>query len=253
MNGRRTTAGLLLLCALILGVSAASSAAAATGTTAVTCVKKTTVGGEGFSKAHCKEADKVSTGAAFEHVTITGETKEVEATNAGNGAATETTVAPVLKGKIAGVAATLTATSMTTTSSLVNVAGPPMKVDTPVITITWGNVTLTVGPKGCKVVGGTIKSGELSGESVKETMEFQFKPPASGVFAEFSLEGCEQAANNGPYKITGTARAISDGATRETTEASTAGLKLAGQAVSLTSVSTVKMKAGNPIGATTVE
>ena len=85
-------------------------------------------------------------------------------------------------------------------------------------------------------------------------METEFKPPASGIFAEFSLESCEQAGNNGVYKVTGTAKAIGDGATLETTEASTAGLKLAGQAATFTSVSTLRMaEAGNPISATTFE
>ena len=254
MTGRRAAIGLSLLCALAFSVIAVSGASAATGTTAVTCKKKPAKGGQGFSREHCKDSD-ISTDSEYEHVTISaGTATAIEATNKNNGAATATTVEPVLKAKIAGVAATLKGTGMATAGSITNVVGPPMKV-TGKFTITFTGVKLTAGPKGCKVVGETINTTELSGESLKETMEVEFKPPASGTFTEFSLESCEQAANNGPYKVTGTAKASWDGATLETTEASTAGLKLAGQAATFTSVSTVRMTGveGNPIGATTTE
>ena len=217
------------------------------------CVKKAKVEGVGFSKAHCKAADAVASGAEFEHKEIGVVTNtKITATNEKNGAATATTVKPILKGKIAGVGATLEATGMATSGTLSNVAGPPMKV-TGKFTIKFTGVKLTEGPKGCKVVGEVVNTTELSGESLKETMEVEFKPPASGIFAEFSLESCEQAANNGPYKVQGTAKAIADGATLETTAASTANLKLAGQAATFTSVSTLSMEGGNPLSVTTFE
>ena len=55
------------------------------------------------------------------------------------------------------MAAKLEATGMATTGSITNVAGPPMKV-TGKITITFTGVKLTEGPKGCKVVGETVKA-----------------------------------------------------------------------------------------------
>ena len=255
MNGQRTVVRLSLLFVLVLSAFAASSASAAPkGTAAVTCVKKAAVGGAGFSKAHCKAADAVATGAAFEHVAIEGETKEIEGTNAGNGAGTETAVKTVLSGKIAGVATTIEAPIHHWTGNIITTFGPPHRETYQITGTIWTNVILPKGPMGCKLVGSEIKSAKLTATSISETMEFEVKPSEGTTLLTFSLEGCAVAELNGTYTVTGSFKAVDDGATLESTVASSEPtLKFAGQKASLTSVSTVKMKEGNPIGETTIE
>jgi hypothetical protein len=108
--------------------------------------------------------------------------------------------------------------------------------------------------QGCKLTSEEIKTGTLTSTTPTETMTIEFKPEAGKPYSSFKLTGCKTVELNIEYKVTGTASAIPNGATLETTEASTKGLKLNGQQASFTSLTTVTMKTGEPgISMTTTE
>jgi hypothetical protein len=255
MNGRRTAVGLSLLCALLFSAFAASSAFAAEETTAVTCVKNIEPGGAGFSDEHCDKA--VQTGAAYKHVQI-GETSTlVEGDNQKTANNTTEHTTAVLHGLAFGTETTITATKVTVEGTLKNEPGPPKSVLGKDIVLTYEELTVSKGPKGCKVKGAEIKTNKLRATTTAKSMEVEFKPPeGSEIFATFQFEGCENKSFNGVnLNVTGTSNGIPHGATLETTEASTKGLKFAGQQASYTSTVTLRMKKEtqqeNPIALTT--
>jgi hypothetical protein len=236
MTGRRITAGLSLLCALVFCAFSASSASAA-GTTAFECVKNG--GAMDFSDADC--ASFVGAGEGeFGHVALTPKTSiKVISTSA----------SAKLMGTVAGITTTLSATGFTSKNAKIEntEAGGAMVVKgTGEGEIT--GVTVTEGPAGCKVVGSTLKV--LSTEGISKEMEVEFKP-TSGAFKEFTFTGCTNSGLNVTYKCIGSANAIINGANLNFTEASTSSLKFAGHSAFLIATATGKIEGGNPLSPTT--
>jgi hypothetical protein len=261
MIGRRAVTGLALLCALLVSAFAASSAMAESGgTTAFTCVPTET--GAGFSKEHCAKADAVSTGAKFKHVEITPETwTAFDATNEKTAEETKASTPAILKSTIGGLKAVFTAKKVTVTGEMENFSDPTTKamdIKQRKVILHFTEVVLSgalATAEGCKVENETVITNELESTSLNNTMEAEYSGPGK-VFALIHLTGCKtKALNENPVEVTGTSKAIGDGATIETTEASTSGLKAAGQVATFTSKVTPRMITGttleNPISATT--
>jgi hypothetical protein len=262
MIGRRAVTGLSLLCALAFSAISATGAMAETKTTtAFTCVPAE--GGAGFSKEHCATADAVSSGAKFKHVEITpNQWTTVDATNEKTAEATKASTPAVLSATIGGLKATITAKKVTVTGEMENFEDPVTKAmdikgRRGVIHITEAVLSGALATiEGCKLENETVITNELEGTSLVNTMEGESIGPG-GLFAFIHLKECKtKALNENPLEVTGTAKAIGDGATGETTAASTSGLKVGGQAASLTSKVTSRMINGttleNPISATTI-
>jgi hypothetical protein len=272
MIGRRAIIGLSLLCALLFSAIAASGAMAeeeaGNGTTAFTCVPAPE-GGAGFSREHCAKADVVASGAKFKHAAIApGKKTGFDATSAGTAEETKKSTNAVLTATIGGLKATFTAPEVTVTGELENfqaTAGvSPMKIKQSKVILHFTKVVLSgalATIEGCKVVEETVVTESLESESVEgpaEPMEASYKPETGTAYAFIHLTGCKTAKlNEVPVEVSGTSSAIGDGATVETTAATTAGLKAAGQTASFTSKVTPRMfdsvtkELGNPISATT--
>jgi hypothetical protein len=151
-------------------------------------------------------------------------------------------------GTIGGITTTLTATGFTSKGTGENTESEGRMVVKATAEGEITGVTVTEGPAGCKVVGGTVKA--LSTQSVTKEMEVELKP-SSTTFAEFKFEKCTTEGLNITYKVIGTAKGIPSGANLNFTEASTSSLKFAGQAAFLVATATVKMEGGNPLSPTT--
>jgi hypothetical protein len=239
MTGRRITAGLSVLCALVFCAFSVSSASAA-GTTAFTCVPN---GGlKDFSDADCSSAVEPGTGS-FGHVALTPKTStKVEL----NSVASTTAK---LMGTVGGITTTLTATGFKSKNTTCeNTEVESRMVQKCVGEGEYTGVSVSEGPPGCKVVSTTVK--QLSTESVTKEMEVNFKP-TSTTFAEFTFESCNTPGLNVTYKVIGTANGIPSGANLGFTEASTSSLKFAGQPAFFIASLTAKMEGGNPLSLTT--
>jgi hypothetical protein len=250
----RRTGGLcfLLFLAIIFCAITASSALGAKGTTAFTCEKSE--GGEGFSDAHCSSA--VGSGAKFRHVAISPSTfTEITASNEKTASATAASTDAIFRGTIGGIKAKFRCTKVALLGTLWNEAGPPMEVAGTGIVTTFSGCVVEEGlaAQGCIVQFEQIlsKSGTL--RTPAEAMTIEYKPVGLEPMATFKLENCKTKELNAEYKITGSFSTVPEGATLTTTEASSKGLKLGGQQVSLTGKITVTMSGGNPIALTTTE
>jgi hypothetical protein len=255
MIGRRAVIGLSLLCALAFSAIAATGATAETKTTtAFTCVGAES--GEGFSKEHCAAADAVGTGAKFKHVEIKpGESTTFEATNDKTASETKESTNAVLNGTVGGLKATITAKKVFVHGEMENFEDPvtkAMDIKQRKVVITYTEAVLSgalATIEGCKIVKSEVVTNELEGTSLVNTMETEFTGPG-GIFAVIKLEGCKtKELNEKGITVSGTSKGIGDGATVETTVASTSGLKAAGQAASYTSKVTPRML--NPISKVT--
>ncbi len=242
---RRATIGLCMLCALAFSAFAAQSASAVfSGTTAFTCKEKPEPGGAGFSKAHCKEADKVASGAKYEHVPIANDTTtDLRGSNAGT--AGEEAVPTTLRSTNSGVELELKATTVSGTGSMHNHLTGEEHIATGTGVITYSGVTVTKpAGKGCKVftdklpgkekgTEGVVDTRELKASTAGQGMGLKFEPAEGTVFASFIIEGCSVSAFNKTYEVTGSVVSSSiDGATVNFTETQTTGqetLKLGGQ------------------------
>jgi hypothetical protein len=194
MSGRKAVIGLCMLCALVVSAFAAQSASA-DGTTLFTCASK--AGGKGFSKAHCKTADAVASGASFGHVAVkNGTATDLIVTNTGVGTNTNETSIPKLKSTIAGSAIELLATGMSASKGTIEnkEEGTEMVVHSKNLVLKYTGVTEKL--LGCKVTGkpggaGVVETKELTATTTKEGMNVLFKPEnAEGIFAEFELTEC---------------------------------------------------------------
>jgi hypothetical protein len=263
MTRRRATIGLSLLCALAFSAISATGAVAETKTSTVfTCVP--TEGGAGFSKEHCSGADAVASGAKFKHVEIApGKGTAFDATNEKTAEETKASTSAVLSATVGGLKAVTTCSKVTVTGEIENFEDPTTKaMDVKSKkSVVKGTECVLSGAlatvEGCKVSGGSITSNELSGTSLVNTVEGESKPEVGATFAVIKLESCKtKELNEKGIEITGTAKEIGSGATAETTAASTAGLKAAGQSASLTGKVTSRMINGatleNPISGTTI-
>jgi FlaG/FlaF family flagellin (archaellin) len=235
-------------------------------TTAFTCVavEKGVKGTEGFSKEHCDAASAVPTEASFEHEAIApGAWTEIDATNEKTAEETKASTNAVLAATVGGLKATITAKKVTVTGQLQNetVAGA-MTVSGRKIFIHYTEAVLSGALKtveGCEVEKNEVNTNELESMSLVNTMEAEYKPVGGELFATVKLEKCKnKELNEKGIPVTGTANAISEGATIETTAASTSKLKAAGQTASYTSKVTLRMTnpethvTENPISFTTV-
>ncbi|HSS33844.1 MAG TPA: hypothetical protein VLL27_11240 [Solirubrobacterales bacterium] len=210
MTIRRTIVGLCMLCALAASAFAAQGAVAK-GTTAFTC-KKTEKGGAGFSKAHCKAADAVGSGAAYEHVAIApGTTTEISGTNSGTGSNTESTVPVKLKNTQNGVTYEIQAGKVSGIGSVTNAVEGEEHYVHGVAVVTFEELTLN--PGSCEVEGGKITSKELKVTTKGQGDFVKFEPAAGSVMTEYTLKGCSPASLNGVQEVTGSIKCPADGAT----------------------------------------
>jgi hypothetical protein len=262
-TAQRTAVGLSLICALFFCAFAAQSASAAEGknTTAFTCVEGG--GAKDFSDAHCDTAVTAGTGK-FGHVAISvGTATGISVTNAKTKNNTTESTPIIQKGTIFGIASEIECKTLSGEGTLTN-EEPSAGVHRVKGTITAKFTTCTAKKPavGCKVkepieVSSNVEGVEGLGAG-KNEMGLEFKPTGAH-FATITLEGCFIA---GTFNVDGTAIATGTpsntakhtGATSIFTEAMTKEtLKLAGNAASVSSSSTVTMSGGgNPIALTTV-
>lgn len=246
MNQRRAVIGLCMLCALFVSAITAEGASAK-GTTAYTCREKTVPGGEGFSKAHCKRADAVATGAKYEHVAIAnGTTTEVSVTNAKTTSETSGAEPFFLAGTIGGIPVELKATTVSGTGTMSNseVGGEMLATGTGAIVFSGVTILKPAG-QGCVVKGSTLttkqlkstSAGQPSPEEESNAQMFRRTEPNEGtIFAEIPIEKCTTTTLNNTFNVTGSVKGRPDGATTVFTTADTseqATLKLAGQTATL--------------------
>jgi hypothetical protein len=265
MRKQKVIAGLCLLSALALSALAAQSASAATkGTTLFTCKKVTpAVGTAGFSKAHCKAEDAVSSNAEYEHFPIAeNTTTEITGT-------TEDTEG---KSTVSKLKATISGVEVEIQSELAHVL-PEVKVGEKVekswvtnakepegapkpgehyyhgeawVTYTKPIVTKPA-EKGCKVKGEDITTEKLKFTTTEQEDNVKFEPASGVVFAKFEIEGCGPTealkALNGVYEVKGSVKGQPNGATLNFTHSSvtTQGtLTLRGQKAGFESSVTIK-------------
>lgn len=220
MTARRTLTALCMLCALAFGALAAQGAAAATkGTTAFTCVNQ---GGSthSFSDAHCKE--KTGTGA-FEHVAIAQDTTtELTGSNILTGVDRET---HRFKTTVASMPVEIVAHKVSVSGWMENkkaASGEHYIVGEGALTYEEVTVDVPAG-HGCMVQGGTITASKvkLTTEGQGDFVKFEPGPGTGGVFASLTLEGCVKPFEslNGTYTLTGSFKAVPNGATVKSTHA----------------------------------
>lgn len=281
MTGRRAIVGLCMLCALAFSAIMAQAAnAESNGLTLFTCKEVTPAPGTaGFSKAHCKESDAVSTEAKYEHVAIAENTT----TNI-TGTTVDTEGKPTpsrLKATISGIETELVSplahihpeVEGKPTSWVTNAKEPATGVPNPnehyfhgeaQVDYTEVEVAKPAG-KGCKVKGGTVTTNKLkfSSTGTKEhTVKFEPASGPTGLFAEFTVEGCSVGALNGPYEVKGSVEGVVDGSTLTFTHAQTTAqalLTVRAQKAGFESTTTIKGtdfaagdKTDTPLSATTV-
>jgi hypothetical protein len=265
MIGHRAVFGLSLLIALAFSAIVATGASAETKTTtAFRCVKNIVPEGPGFSKEHCATGDSVSEKASYRQVEIaSGSPTTFEAFNQKTESSTigginaALTIHFILKG-------TITAKKVLVDGDLENFTDPmtnAMYIKQRKVVITFSEVTLTgklAEVESCKIAKGEIVTNELEAISLVNTMEAEYSGP-EGIIAVIKFEGCKNKEfNEKGFALSGTFRAIGDGATVETTTASTSGLKFFGNAATLTSkvtpwiVNPITKIIENPVSATTI-
>jgi hypothetical protein len=225
MNRRRATAGLCLLCALVLSAFAAQGASAASkGTTAFTCVK----GGGILRGQHCLNSG--SAPAEYRHEPFAEETTtELEISSAKT--ASETTVAgtTVFKEILGGFEFELSSNNVTgtPTSSITNKKDPVTGEHYVEGTLLFHYAEVKVlkpAGKGCKVFTDT-EAKEEGAEGVidwhaKFTTKGQgdfvkFEPATGSVFATFILRCVTKIGppTEGTWEITGSFKCPANGAT----------------------------------------
>jgi hypothetical protein len=239
MTGRRITAGLSVLCALVFCAFSASSASAA-GTTAFECVKDG--GALDYSDADCATFVGAGNGE-YGHVALPPKTSaKVEL----NSVASTTAK---LMGTVGGITTTLNATGFASKAmTCENTEAESRMIQKCHLEGEFTSVTVSEGPASCEVVGKTIKL--LETDYVTHEMLLEFKPTVTNV-GEFKFEKCTTPGLNVTYKIAGTFNGVPNGASVGFTEASTGSLKFAGQAAFLVATFTEKKEGGNPLRLTT--
>lgn len=258
---RKSMVGICLLCAFVIGAVAAQSAIAIpTGTTVFTCKKKAVKGGVGFSKAHCKKEDAVSSEAEYEHVAVAENTTTTVTGTTLNTKGEETPsflesvqsgVAEQLESKLAHILPELNGQK----SWVRNMKDPETGEHTVEgeVWVRYTKVAVTKpAGKGCKVKGEEVTTNRLKfstkGQEVevegKPEMFVKFEPAVEGQpFAVFEVEGCSVVALNGKYEAIGSVKARADGTTLSLThsDVTTQGtLKLRGQKAGFESVTTIE-------------
>ncbi len=208
MNGRRAVTGLLLLCALVFCAIGASSASAV-GMTAYECVKGVS-GGLGFKYTDA-DCETTNSSGEFGH-------KEI-LSGAANKINIDTKLVSAnykLNTTVLGLPTEITCTEQTTTGTVENEAGAPMKAK--------GTATITF--KGCVVnkpakcvvqspgqpIGTIVVTLQAKSKIVNASPEehgVEYEPPAGGNFTELLFtnkmaEPCKITNGGVPFPVTGT-------------------------------------------------
>jgi hypothetical protein len=258
MTRRKTIVSLLLLCAFVVAAFAAQSASAEEATTLFTCTPVET--GAKFSDEHCTQE---GSGSGFRHTEIAaGSMKEVTGSNEKTTSETKAAQAATLHLAISTIPITITCKKASSSGSLMNVAGPPMRASGSITTAYTECETILEGTKkNCKVKEPMIWNSNLS--TVVEGSEMYVKATGSGAgelafsvtFENNGAEVCPKGLTAlNPYKITGAAIGTPNGATLEFKEKEPHNtLKVGGNVVELTQIETLRLKGGNPIIPTTTE
>jgi hypothetical protein len=220
MFGKKSVAGLMLLCALALSAVAAQGASAGTGTTLVTCKKGGTT--KDFAQAHCESGDHVELGKGeYSHFKVAnGVPTTVSGTNTGLGTNTETTIKPVLTSTNGGVNFEIQCESVISTGQIENsepetekhtITGKEIKVH-----YTGCRVTAPAfAVQECEIENETITTNELTSMDVGDTIEF-FPPAAgaqAGIFANVVVTHCKSEALRGNKAVKGKVVATPNGST----------------------------------------
>ncbi len=274
MIGRRSTAGLTLLCALLLSAFATQSASAqvgtpATNTTAVTCVKGG--GNLDFSDAHCDLKVTAGTGE-YGHVAIeAGKQTAADGTNAKTKSNTTEAEPGIMKTIFLGVNIEITCESVTNTGSWIeNVEKEGKHTVEGTATGSFSKCKV-VKPLNCAVkepiVGigkGRGVEGLKYGATEKEAMGVEVTQHEGKNFAEVTFEGEKCTFKGKTFPITGSA--IGTGAVEPTKANKHAGatviaetgnemqtLKFSTSVLTVTGKGTATMaEGGGPIALTTV-
>ena len=273
MTGRRTTAGLALLCALLFSAFTAQSAFAQLGTPGVNTRAVTCVLGGGnldFKDAHCNE--KVAAGSgSYGHVAIkTGETTSIDVTNAATSSATTLGTSAILKTTHLGVNLEVSCETVSSSESwirntetllfhtvegTVKAAFSNCKVSKP------ANCTIKTPIEAIATFNG-VEGLQFGGKN--NTMGVEFTQHEGKNFAEFTFEGEKCVFKNKTFPITGSAIATGtpepSQATQHTgatavfeTEGAMQTLKFSTSNATFTGKFTTRTAGGgNPISLTTV-
>lgn len=281
MIGRKAIFGVCMLCVLAVSALAAQGATAVTkGTTAFTCKEKKEPVGPGFSKAHCRPADAVSTGAKYEHVAIPEHTTtEITGTNAKTSAETTQSSVWRLKTVVAGLEVELSATGLHAEGWATNAIDPTGEHyvhGTGSAVFTGVAVTKPAG-KGCKVftdddsgpepkegAEGVVDTEPLVATTTQQGDFLKFQPDEGDVLASFWITCTPKfPALEGTWQVTGSVKGVPDGATVNFTHAETTAqgtLKVKGNKAGLEGSVTfsgrdpeLKETIYTPLSATTVE
>jgi hypothetical protein len=252
MFGKKSAAGLMLLCALALcAVAAQGASAAGSGTTLVTCKKGGTT--KDFSKAHCESGDNVGNGKGeFSHFKVAnGVPTTVTGTNTGLGTTTEQTISPVLTSTNGGVNFEIQCESVASSGQAEN-----SEPETEKHTITGKGILVhytgckvtapTFAAQECEIKEGTISSNELTSMDVGDTIEF-FPPSEgaqAGIFANITITHCKTEALRGVKAVKGKIVATPNGSTLSVNIKKEVGspLSFGGNPAGLTQTETLKGK-----------
>ncbi len=269
MIGHRTAIGLSLLGALLICAFAAQSASAAfvpaVNTTAFTCVPEG--GNKDFKDAHCDEKVAAGTGKFGHELIPAGETK-TSITNAKTNAATTAAEPSVLKGTLGGVAAEITAKTVSGSGFIENEeipAGSKNHQVTGTVDTKFTEITINK-PLNCTTKEIVVKSffkGVEKGGPEANTMGLEFIPdPTETPFAKIPFEGEKCALKGKTLEVTGTAIATGTPNPKErwsgatvffTNEMTKETLKIGEGPAEFSSKTTVTMSGGgNPLSLTTV-
>lgn len=241
----RNALGFCLLCALAIAAVAAQGAFAQE---AFTCAAGTT-GGTGVSKfkdAHCKEATTVGAQQKFVHKAFTGSTSIT-----GNNETTGLAFDPTLLSSVqAGVTLEIRSNQLAAFGTVQNSGGNASGTGEGF----FANVTV-VAPagKGCEVVTGEVETEPLSATTAGLTNEVKFTPASGTVLATFTVTNCSIFALNHAYKLEGSVKGQTSGATTNFTKANTKAqgtLKLSGQVAELEGTVTFQGENGNGLALT---
>jgi hypothetical protein len=199
MKGFRSLLGLALLSAIVGCAIVAQTAAAAftkdTNSTFVTCVEKG--GKKDFSDAHCDKSVTPETGN-FGHVKIAPKTSTpIVITNAKTASATTASTPAKFNVTLGGVAAELTATTVTGTGTIENLEPEKGKMTASgTVVVKYTGITVNK-PAGCKVKEPVEVKAKLSAVSEGKKMGVQFEPSVEGAnFTEFTFENNPECALN---------------------------------------------------------
>jgi hypothetical protein len=279
MRGRNVFVGLCILNAVLFGALGAQTASAITGdnTTAFTCASNG--GAKDFSKAHCDPGDTVTPGTgSFGHVTISGKTSEIDATNSAVTNSTKDSEPAVLKGIVALVKTEITCSTVKADAKNsfienIELAGKGHVVKG---TVRSEFTKCTVNaPSKCTIKEPIVSEAKIEGvealippnptlEGEAMGVEFKGEGGPGTTFADLVYEGAECALKGKKFEVTGNAIATAGPSTESRQDNRESGatlvftpkfnmqeLKIGSNLAEFTSIVTPKMAGGNPISLTT--